>query len=76
MSFVLVLGLDGLLRQWKLMPDAPPSEYSRWSCDKNRHHPFTRQEIARMKSTLARIAPSTYADHFADGHLLVPSRGS
>ena len=67
MSYVLVVGLADLLSRWTKMPDAPPSEYSNWVVHKNRHQPFTPDEVARMRSTLAKIAPTTYADIFCEG---------
>jgi hypothetical protein len=51
---------DRMLRDLKKMPDMPPSEFSPFPWDRDRHHPFSTREIERMKSELRRLAPSAY----------------
>ena len=55
-----IQGLMILLRRWKQMPDAPPSELSLFSVHRERHHPFTATEIIQMRRELERISPASY----------------
>jgi len=61
-----IQGLYYLLSTWKKMPDAPPSEYSSWSCDRDRHHPFSAAEIRVKREALRRMAPSSYFEIFPE----------
>ena len=51
---------DRMLRDLKRMPDMPPSEFSPFPWHRDRHHRFSQEEIARMKSELRRVAPTAY----------------
>lgn len=55
-----------LLTYWKQMPDAPPSEYSPCHWHRDRHHPFTVGEIAKMKAEFRRVAPKSYFSVFPE----------
>lgn len=58
--------LAQFLRDWKQMPDMPPSEFSPFSNHHARHHPFTGEEIARMKAELKRMSKGTYFSVFPE----------
>ena len=51
---------DRMLRDLKWMPDMPPSEFSPFPWDRDRHHRFSEKEIALMKSEQRRVAPTSY----------------
>ena len=55
-----IVGLIHLLKGWKRIPDAPPSEYSCWYVHKDRHHRFTNEEINKMRDRLKRLEPGAY----------------
>jgi hypothetical protein len=56
-----IQGIHILLRRWIENPDAPASEISPFSADRDKSCPFTREEIARMEAVLRRHAPSATA---------------
>jgi hypothetical protein len=64
--FVEILGHVTLLKHWKRMPDAPPSEYSPFCGHHNRHHRFSEKEIADRKSDLKRMSPASYYSVFPE----------
>jgi hypothetical protein len=53
-----VQGIDILLRRWSENPDAPISEISPFSADRDKSRPFTPEEIARIAGFLRRHAPT------------------
>ncbi len=55
-----IVGLMDLLKAWKRMPDAPPSEYSSWYIHRERHRPFTSQEKQNMRDALRKLSPMSY----------------
>lgn len=61
-----IVGLMHLLKHWKRMPDAPPSEYSGWYGHRNRHHPFTSEETKNMRDALRRLSPMSYYSVFPE----------
>jgi len=61
-----IQGLVILLRHWRRMPDAPPSEFSPFSAHENRHHRFTEAEIEEMRSGLRRMSPASYYSVFPE----------
>jgi hypothetical protein len=58
--FCEILSLDILLRILKRTPDVPPSELCLWHQYRNRHHPFSPEEIEAKKAELRRMAPSAF----------------
>lgn len=58
--------LEKILRALKQMPDMPPSEFSPLSGHHDRHHPFSGEEITRMKFELKRMSPKTYFSVFPE----------
>ncbi len=61
-----IQGLVILLRRWRQMPDAPPSEFSPWSAHVKRNHPFTATEIMRMRYRLDQISHGSYLSVFPE----------
>jgi hypothetical protein len=61
-----IQNLARLLRDWKPMPDMPPSEFSPFSSHKDRHHRFSGEEVTRMKADLKRMSPQTYFSVFPE----------
>ena len=58
--------LAQLLRDWKQMPDMPPSEFSPFSSHRGRHHRFSGEEITAMKADLKRMSAATYYSVFPE----------
>jgi hypothetical protein len=61
-----IQGIDILLKRWSENPEAPISEISPFSADRNKSRPFTREEIARMAAFLRRHAPTAMASLTAE----------
>jgi len=56
-----IQGIDILLRRWSEKPDAPISEISPFSADRDKSRPYTREEIARKVAFMHRHAPTAMA---------------
>lgn len=54
-------GTHTLLRRWSKNPDAPASEISPFTGDRDTHRPFKREEIARAAAFLNKHAPTAMA---------------
>lgn len=61
-----IVGLTHLLKAWRRMPDAPPSEYSQFYIHRNRHHRFSAKEIAEKRENLMRLSPLSYYSVFPE----------
>ncbi len=61
-----IQGIDILLRRWSENPDAPISEISPFSADRDKSRPYTREEIARKIAFIYRHAPTAMASLTAE----------
>jgi hypothetical protein len=61
-----ILGLTHLLKEWRHMPDAPPSEYSLFDIHRNRNQRFSVKEIAAQRENLMRMSPMAYYSVFPE----------
>jgi hypothetical protein len=61
-----IQGIDILLRRWSENPNAPISEISPFSADRDKSRPYTREEIARAAATLRRHAPRAMTSLIAE----------
>ena len=52
-----IQGIHILLKRWIENPDASASEISPFTADRDKHPPFTREEIARQMAFLRKHAP-------------------
>jgi hypothetical protein len=68
-----IQGIDILLRRWSEKPDAPISEISPFSADRDKSRPYTREEIARRVAFMRKHAPTAMALLTADSGL--PDKG-
>jgi hypothetical protein len=53
-----IQGIHFILKRWIENPGAPASEISPFSADRDKNHPFTPEEIARMAGFLRKHAPT------------------
>jgi hypothetical protein len=61
-----IQGIDILLRRWSENPDAPISEISPFSADRDKSRPYTREEIARKITFMHKHAPTAMASLTAE----------
>jgi len=61
-----IQGIDILLRRWSENPEAPISEISPFSADRDKNRPFTPEEIARKIAFMRRHAPTALASLTAE----------
>jgi hypothetical protein len=74
-----IQGIHILLRRWSVNPNAPISEISPFSADRDKSRPFTREEIARAAAILRRLTPSkpySSAAPFSDRVLILSSQAN
>jgi hypothetical protein len=70
-----IQGIDMLLRRWSENPDAPISEISPFSADRDKSRPYTREEIARRVAFMRKHAPTAMALLTSDPGLPDKGRG-
>jgi hypothetical protein len=56
-----IQGIHILLKRWVENPEAPASEISPFTADRDKYPPFTREEIARQMAFLRKHAPTSMA---------------
>jgi hypothetical protein len=56
-----IQGIDMLLRRWSENPDAPISELSPFSADRDKSRPYTFEEIAQRAAFMRKHAPTAMA---------------
>lgn len=54
-------GTHTLLQRWSKNPDAAASDTSPFTADRDKHRPFTREEITRAAAFLNKHAPTAMA---------------
>lgn len=70
-----IQGIHILLERWIENPDAPASEISPFSADREKRRPLTREEIARKIAFMRRHAPTAMASLTLDSGLPAKGRG-